>query len=128
MDLIKPIEGVVNDARGQRAVVAEAAQERRYEQTAARLPAVEAADRSQRIQERGDSKPAPPPEPAPPIASVRRTDLEFEVNKDTREVIVRVIDSESGELVRTIPPDELVHELARGNLQPNRLRRQAVLV
>ena len=128
MDLIKPIERDVNEARGQKTIVAEAAQERRYEQAAARLPAVEAADRAQRIKE-SDSKPAPPPEAKPaPVASASHTDLEYKVNKDTGDVTVLVRDRESGKLLRTIPADELAHELARGNLQPNRLRRQAVLV
>ena len=41
---------------------------------------------------------------------------------------MRIIDADSGKLVRTIPPDELAKEIAKGNLQPAQLRRRAVLV
>jgi uncharacterized FlaG/YvyC family protein len=56
-------------------------------------------------------------------AAISHTYAEFGINRETREVIVRIIDAESGKLVRTLPPDKLVKEI-----QPNQLRRRAVLV
>lgn len=42
---------------------------------------------------------------------VRRS-LEFSVDRDTQRVVVKVIDAETGEVVRQIPPDAVL-ELAR---------------
>ena len=36
------------------------------------------------------------------------TDLQFSVDKDTNRVIVKVLDKESGEVIRQIPPDEVI--------------------
>lgn len=41
-----------------------------------------------------------------------RRNLEFSVDKDTQRVVVKVIDAESGEVVRQIPPDSVL-ELAK---------------
>jgi flagellar protein FlaG len=41
------------------------------------------------------------------VQSMRR-DLQFQVDAETRDVIVRVVDSESGELIRQIPSEELL--------------------
>lgn len=56
------------------------------------------------------------------------TYAEFEIDQETREVLVRIIDGESGKLVRSIPPEKLAEEIAKGNLYPHQLRRRAVLV
>jgi uncharacterized FlaG/YvyC family protein len=61
-------------------------------------------------------------------SSLRHTYAEFEVNRETHEVVVRIIDVDSGKLVRTIPPDQLAEEIVKGDIMPNRLRRRAVLV
>lgn len=45
------------------------------------------------------------------LQSVQRN-LQFSVDKDTKQVVVRVIDAESGEVVRQIPPESAL-ELAR---------------
>lgn len=37
----------------------------------------------------------------------RMANVEFEVKSDTGEIVVKVLDSESGEVIRTVPPDEL---------------------
>lgn len=45
----------------------------------------------------------------------RRTAFaEFEVKSDTGEVIVKVIDGDSGEVIRTVPPDELSNLIQSG--------------
>lgn len=36
------------------------------------------------------------------------TDLKFSVDKDTHRIIVTVMDSKTGEVIRQIPPDEVV--------------------
>lgn len=41
-----------------------------------------------------------------------RRNLEFSVDKDTRRIVVKVIDAETGEVVRQIPPDAVL-ELAK---------------
>ncbi|GAB6068696.1 flagellar protein FlaG [Methylothermus subterraneus] len=41
-----------------------------------------------------------------------RRNLEFSVDKDTRQIVVKVIDAETGEVVRQIPPDAVL-ELAK---------------
>ncbi len=42
----------------------------------------------------------------------QQRDLEFSVDKDSGRTILRVIHAESGEVIRQIPPEELLH-LAR---------------
>lgn len=44
--------------------------------------------------------------------SLRNVRLEFEVDKETEEVIISVLDRKSGELIREIPPEEM-RDLAR---------------
>ncbi|MFN3919229.1 MAG: flagellar protein FlaG [Methylohalobius sp.] len=41
-----------------------------------------------------------------------RRNLEFSVDRDTQRVVVKVIDAETGEVVRQIPPDAVL-ELAK---------------
>lgn len=82
----------------------------RNAQTAARVPAAEA---------QASAKPAQPPVRAPDavravaqqieayLRSVNRS-LEFRVDADTGRTIVTVRDSETGELIRQIPGDEVL--------------------
>ncbi|MGQ9553376.1 MAG: flagellar protein FlaG [Anaerolineae bacterium] len=44
-----------------------------------------------------------------------RAHAEFEVVKKTGEVIIKIIDEASGEIVRTVPPDELAKYLRSGD-------------
>ncbi|MDH4134607.1 MAG: flagellar protein FlaG [Gammaproteobacteria bacterium] len=37
-----------------------------------------------------------------------RRDLQFQVDKDTNHVVVRVVDSESGEVIRQMPSEEVL--------------------
>jgi len=37
------------------------------------------------------------------------TSLQFEVDSDTSRVLVRVIDTETGEVIRQIPSEEVLH-------------------
>ena len=67
------------------------------------------------LEERVPTEPNPGPDSGqgPGDSSVeqrtrRRTAyVEFEVKDDTGEVVVNVVDGENGEVIRTVPPDEL---------------------
>jgi len=48
--------------------------------------------------------------------SISRTYAQFEVDSKTHKVSVRIIDMESGDIVRTIPPDELTRLVSNHNL------------
>lgn len=119
---IKPIEGMLRDGEGQASVMAEVIRESYWKQKSQELPKVESGEEAAKADDK---------ENAAPKESKIRTNhsyAEFEINKDTREVIVRIIDGETGKLIRSIPPDELAKELVRGNLLPNQLRRRAILI
>lgn len=69
----------------------------------------------------GDGKPVPPVTAPPPVADVKeavnrlnqyvqtlRRDLQFRVDEDTDRVIVTVTDSETHEVIRQIPAEEVL--------------------
>jgi len=74
------------------------------------------------LEQRVPSEPNPRPESGPGLgdSSVeertrRRTAYaEFEVRQETGEVIVKVVDGDRGEIIRTVPPDELNHLIQSG--------------
>jgi hypothetical protein len=52
-------------------------------------------------------------EPSSPVEHwLRETYTEYEVRQETNELIVRIIDAGSGEIVRVVPAEELAKELA----------------
>ena len=120
---IKPIEGMVRDGEGQASVMAEVVRDNYWKQRSQETPTVEQGDASGKA----GKKQADTAKKESPIKT-RHTYAEFEINRETREVIVRIIDADTGSLVRTIPPDELAKEIANGNFQPNQLRRRAVFI
>lgn len=122
MEPIKPVEGVSHENQGQASPLAEVLRDGYWQQRAQEIPPVEAEEQAAEVTEkrRGQAQEKP--------AKTRHTYAEFEVNRETHEVIVRIIDADSGKLVRTIPPDQLAREIARGNFHPSQLRRRAVLV
>jgi len=122
---IKPIEGMLKDGEGQASIMADVMRKSYWKQKAQETPKVEAGDASAKAKEKKQNDVADKNQ-----AKIKssRTYAEFEINKETREVLVRIFDADSGELVRSIPPDELAKELVRGNLMPNQLRRRAILV
>lgn len=123
MDSIKSIDGIIKDSEGQISALADVARERYWQKQAQVLPPVEAAKDAVAINEKHRDQTQ-----EKLLVQSNHTYVEFEINKDTREVIVRIIEAESGKLIRTIPPDELAKEIIKGNFQPNQLRRRAVLV
>lgn len=123
MDPIKPIEGILKDSEGQALALADVVRERYWKQKAAETPPVEASAEAPELAHKRQEHEA---NNSP--AQAQRTYAEFEINRETREVIVRVIDAESGKLIRTIPPDELAKEIIKGNFQPNQLRRRAIII
>jgi len=70
-------------------------------------------------------KPPPPPRPPPtdggePAVQIetisptmRHVRLQYRVDPATRRVTVLIVDVDTDEILRTVPPDELAHELAR---------------
>jgi len=123
MDPIKPIEGILKDGEGQASALAEVVRDSYWKQKAQETPVVEASEESSDTTQKGYDQ-----EEATTRAPMQRTYAEFEINRETREVIVRIIDAENGRLIRTIPPDELAKEIIKGNLYPRQLRRRAILV
>lgn len=123
MEPIKPVEGVAKDAEGQSTALAEVVRARYWKQLAQKMPPVEAAEELPQAEVKPEDNAV-----TKLTNKIRHTYAEFEINQETREVQVRIFDAESGEIVRTIPPEELAKEIARGNFQPNQLRRRAVFV
>lgn len=121
---IKPVEGQLKDAEGQTSALAEVVRARYWKQLAQKMPAVEAGEEAA-IKNGQQSS---PDQQKHPKVQTRHTYAEFEINRETHEVFVRIFDADSGDLVRTIPPEELAKEIAKGNLQPNQLRRRAVFI
>ncbi len=123
MDPIKPIEGTVNNAQEQALALTEAMRERYWQQQAEKTTrtvkapnnAVEVATR----QKQQPNKPTPPT-----VNNLHNTYAEFSVDHDTKRVIVRIIDGNSGELIRTIPPEDLAKEIAKGKLRQDQIRRR----
>jgi hypothetical protein len=64
-------------------------------------------------------KPPPAPEAPRPTTAAKRIDLpefrhyelSFKLNEEKGRVVVQVIDSKTGTVVRTVPPDELLNAL-----------------
>lgn len=52
------------------------------------------------------------PTPAPP-SPLSTTHLSFSVNRETGDMVIRVIDSQTDEVIRQIPPEEFVRIAAR---------------
>jgi uncharacterized FlaG/YvyC family protein len=123
MEPIKPIEGTLKDGEGQASVLAKVVREHYWQRQAREMTAVEAGEEASQTTEKqqgqGEKKPG---------VQTQYTYAEFEINQETRTVIVHIIDAESGKLVRTIPPEDLAKEIAKGNFHPNQLRRRAIVV
>lgn len=59
-----------------------------------------------------DKKTAAPEEPKPPpVLSFRPYSLSFRYEKELNRVVVKVIDPETGELVREVPPEAVIEAL-----------------
>jgi uncharacterized FlaG/YvyC family protein len=123
MDPLKPIEGLSKGIEGQASPLAEIARDRYWRQRVQATSAVEAAIETHEVTEK-----QPEARSEKQSAQSHRTYAEFEINRETREISVRIIEAESGKLLRMIPADELAKEIIKGNLQPNQLRRRAIIV
>lgn len=124
MDSIKPVDGISKENEGQALVLAEVARERYWKnQRVQTLQTLEASDQTQDTPEKRREANAEKNQ-----NQSHHTYAEFQINRETREIIVRIVDAESGKLIRTIPPDELAKEIIKGNFQPKQLRHRAVFV
>lgn len=47
------------------------------------------------------------------LTQIVRRDLEFSIDEDTGTQVMRVVDAETGELVRQIPPEQILHFISR---------------
>lgn len=45
--------------------------------------------------------------------NIRYTSLQFSIHEETREIMVKVIDQESGEVIREIPPEKILDAVAK---------------
>jgi len=125
MDPIKPIEGTVSNAQEQAQALTEVLRERYWQQRADRTGnTVKQSDQTAEAKTAHKEKQA---DPAPKAMSgVLNTYAEFSVDRETKRVIVRIIDGNSGELVRTIPPEDLAKEIAKGKLKTTQIRRRSL--
>jgi uncharacterized FlaG/YvyC family protein len=128
MEPIKSIEGIRDEAQGPGLARADLARDRYWQQQAQDVRPVESGEEAPKSEAKRQGQREGSPAEASTLPAVRHTYAEFEVNQETQEVTVRIIDAESGKLVHAIPPDELAREIARGNFSPSQLRRRAVLV
>jgi len=42
-----------------------------------------------------------------------RNKISFSINEETGKVIIKIVDRETGEVVREIPPEEMIKKMAR---------------
>ncbi len=125
MDPIKPIEGTVSNAQEQALALTEVMRERYWQQRAEQTTqTVRQPDEAVEVATRQKQQPDKPAQPAP--NTLHNTYAEFSVDRDTHRVVVRIIDGNSGELIRTIPPEDLAKEIAKGKLHQNQIRRRNI--
>lgn len=122
MEPVKPVTGLKSD-EGQASVLAEVIREGYWRQRAQeKTQVVEESENTTEVMQRRRSQ------SETKQVQMRHTYVQFEVNRDTHDIIVRIIDADSGKLLRTLPPDELAKEIIKGNFHPSQLRRRAVLI
>ncbi|MAT41524.1 MAG: hypothetical protein CL609_04215 [Anaerolineaceae bacterium] len=76
----------------------------------AEIEAARSVEQSKAVKPTSEDKPAPSP-----VKSVGDIQLKFQVNEETKQVTVYVVDRESKRVIRSIPPDEL-NNLQAGDL------------
>ncbi len=126
MDPIKPIEGTISNAQEQALALTEVMRERYWQQRAEQTTRTvrepdEAVEVATRQRQQQSDKPV-----QSASATLHNTYAEFSVDRDTHKVVVRIIDGNSGELIRTIPPEDLAKEIAKGKLQTSQIRRRSI--
>jgi hypothetical protein len=75
-------------------------------------------EKSEKESVRTPPEPALDPPPAPRFASsgllgVSRYRLDFSIHPDTHDIVIQVVDPETDEVVRQVPPEEMVELAAR---------------
>ncbi len=125
MDPIKPIEGTISNAQEQALALTEVMRERYWQQRAEQTTrTVREPDEAVEVATRQKQQPDKRAQSA--TATLPNTYAEFSVDRDTHKVVVRIIDGNSGELIRTIPPEDLAKEIAKGKLQTSQIRRRSI--
>lgn len=128
MDYVQPVGSVSGDVQGQGAVTAEIVRERYAQLIEQKVKEVEAGTESQALVERRHKDGSREQASSAPAGTARHIRTEFDVDEETHDVTVRMFDSDTGALVRTIPPEELAQEIIKSNLVPNRVRARSMLV
>lgn len=129
MEPIKPIEGTVNNGQEQALALSEVIRERYWNHRAEQIKStVNAGDKSSGSKSATEEQPkrAHRVKDDEPTFNISNTYAEFSVDSETNEVVVRIIDGNSGELVRTLPPEKLVEEIAHGKFKPEQIRRRNI--
>ncbi len=128
MEPIKPIEGTINNSQDQATALTEVMRERYWHNKADQATkTVQHGDESAEVKSRREGRPDKKAK-APANALIHNTYAEFTVDSETHEVIVRIFDGDSGDLIRTLPPEKLAEEIAKGNFRPEQIRRRNIRV
>src|SRR5262245_654642 len=72
-------------------------------------------------QEKPEEKPEPIEEPKPVPSNFKPYSLSFRFEKELNRVVVKVIDPETGEAVREIPPESVIEALKQLKKAPGTL-------
>ena len=129
MEPIRPMENDVtaDNRQTQSLAMAEVMRERYATQRAREMAPADPSHNADETDRRQDEKSHHRAAEAKSQAfTMRRTYAEFDVNQETREVSVRILDADSGDVIRVIPADDLVKELASGNLPTTKMRRLTI--
>lgn len=127
MEPIKPIEGTVNHSQDQATALTEVMRERYWHSKAEQAAqTVQRGDESANVKQKREGRPDDKKAKAPKNSVIHNTFAEFTVDSETHEVIVRIFDGDSGDLIRTLPPEKLAEEIAKGNFRPEQIRRRNI--
>ena len=90
MEPIKPVSGSISNDEGQASALAEVIREGYWKQRAQKTQDIEEPDDPSEVTDKRQGQ------TQSNDLQMRRTYVEFEVNRDTRDVTVRIIDAEIG--------------------------------
>ncbi len=110
VDKVDKIQGAVQPERTQAMVAMDAA--RRFSEAQAQRAELKPA---YKVPEDGGNATSTPGETGKQ-AAISYTYAQFEVDRDSHKISVRIIDAQSGKTIRSIPPDELSRLISDQNL------------
>jgi len=126
MEPIKPIEGTVSNSQDQAAALTEVMRERYWHNKAEQATqTVQQGDESAEVKQKREGQ-SDKKAKAPQSGLIHNTFAEFTVDSETHEVIVRIFNGDTGDLIRTLPPEKLAEEIAKGHFRPEQIRRRNI--